>query len=130
MKAVIERVVSSVPDALRFYRDELGFSVEVREDGAHGQPEWARLELSGLRLSLKDAATFRAELPAFAETPLGGTTMLCLEVADLAAWRARLGDRVRIIDPVHRTPCGSQQFAFLDPDGYPIVIEQPSGTGG
>ena len=119
-------VVADVDRSLAFYRDVLGFSVQVTvpETGpfvfaavTHGNVE--------VFLNARDAAV--AEYPAFRERPVGGTLTLFMEVTGVEAAHEALSSRVTVVMPLEKKWYGSTEFAFLDPDGYVITFAERTG---
>ena len=113
--------VSSIEDALRFWRDGLGLElseIEVVED-------------QGVRTAMLPIGESRVELlePTGSETPVGkfvskrggGIHHVCVEVDDVAAMLTKLNSSgIRLIDSSPRRGAGGSLIAFI----------HPSSTGG
>ncbi len=95
-----ELAVADLDASLAFYRDRLGLPVELLDE-ANG---FALLHTGG-RLALKRG------------TPGGGATVH-LEVADLDAELARLGEPAA----VKTSDEGYRRAKLTDPDGYAVVL--------
>ena len=108
--------VSSLDEALQFWRDGLGLELEEVEI----------VEDQGVRVAMLPAGESRIELleATGAETPVGkflskrgaGLHHLCVEVADIAAKLTELKARgVRLIDEQPRRGAGGALVAFVHP---------------
>lgn len=113
--------VSSIDEALAFWRDGLGLEVAEVET----------VEDQGVRVAMLPVGESRIELleATGAETPVGrfiakrgaGIHHLCVEVADIAATLGRLkAQSIRLIDEQPRPGAGGTMVAFI----------HPAGTGG
>ncbi|MGZ4178974.1 MAG: VOC family protein [Solirubrobacteraceae bacterium] len=122
----VRYIVTSVEEALAFYRDHLGFDVLM-----HPDPAFAMLTHGDLRLLL--ASPVPADhhgggsrpMPDGTEQGPGGWNRIMVEVPDLAATVERLraqGLRFRndIVIGV-----GSAQILLEDPSGNPIELFEP-----
>ncbi len=116
-------IVSSVARSLAFYRDVLGFTVEVTvPDVDPFVFAIVRHGAVGVFLNAPEPAI--AEYPAFGGRPIGGTLTLFVHVTDIAEAYAGLQDRVRVVMPLEKKWYGVTEFAFEDPDGYIITYAQ------
>lgn len=119
--------VADVGRSLAFYRDRLGFSVEVQYD----DPPYVTLSLAGSRLSLAEqghpaedrpgitmaAPDDRSRLPA----------VLVLEVDDCLAVYERLRQEgVEFLAEPYLPPWGGSRCFARDPDGFLVELEQPA----
>ena len=119
-------VVADVDRSVAFYRDVLGFEVQITVPEAspfvfaavtHGNVE--------VFLNARDVAV--AEYPAFMDRPVGGTLTLFMEVSGVEAAHEALAAKVQIVMPLEKKWYGSTEFAFLDPDGYVITFAERTG---
>jgi catechol 2,3-dioxygenase-like lactoylglutathione lyase family enzyme len=119
-------VVTDVDRSVGFYRDVLGFEVQVTVPDT-GPFVFAAVTSGPVEIFLnaRDAAV--AEYPAFRDRPVGGTLTLFLEVTGVEAAHEALGTKVRIVMPLEKKWYGSTEFAFLDPDGYVITFAERTG---
>jgi catechol 2,3-dioxygenase-like lactoylglutathione lyase family enzyme len=120
----VRYVVEDVDEAIAFYRDTLGFQVEMRPG-----PYFAMLSLGDLRLVLSRPGGGPGGGQAMPDGTLpkpGGWNRIQLEVDDLDAametMRAR-GTRIRggLIVGV-----GVKQLIIEDPSGNPIELDEPT----
>lgn len=120
-------VVASVEPSLAFWQDKLGFTkvAEVPHGGALG---FAMLVKDGTEVMLQSEASVRDDLGTAATTPLIGTsTALFLEVSDLDAVIAALGDHP-IALPRRTTFYGMHEIAVREPGGHFVIFAQPTAA--
>jgi uncharacterized glyoxalase superfamily protein PhnB len=116
-------IVFDVARSLAWYRDVLGFSVELTVPDA--APFVFAMVKSGsveIMLNAREAAT--AEYPAFADRPIGGTLTLFIDIADIEQAYAVIKDRVTVVMPLEKKWYGVTEFAFADPDGYVLTFAE------
>jgi lactoylglutathione lyase len=121
-------VVSDVDRSLAFYRDVLGFEVQMTV------PEtspfvFAIVATGGVEIFLNASSTALEEYPAFRDRPIGGTLTLFLEVTGIEAAYESLKSRVKVVMPFEKKWYGSTEFAFVDPDGYVITFAERIAQG-
>jgi catechol 2,3-dioxygenase-like lactoylglutathione lyase family enzyme len=118
----VRYIVDDVDDAIGFYRDQLGFVVDM-----HPAPPFAMLSRGDLRLLLSAPSPQGGggqAMPDGRAPEPGGWNRFQLEVADLAAEVERLraaGARFRN-EIVHGI--GGDQVLLEDPSGNPIELFQ------
>jgi catechol 2,3-dioxygenase-like lactoylglutathione lyase family enzyme len=115
----VRYIVDDVEAAIAFYRDNLGFTVEL-----HPAPGFARLALGDLRLLLNAPGAGGAGIAGGSPQP-GGWNRFQLEVEDLPATIDRLraaGVSLRG-ELVHGM--GGDQALVEDPAGNPVELFQP-----
>ncbi len=124
--------VNSLDDALNFWRDALGLTLQEVEVVADQGVRVAMLPIGESRIELLEATG--------AETPVGkflakrgpGIHHLCVEVEDLAAKLADLKVRgIRLIDEEPRVGAGGALVAFVHPasTGGVLLELTQRGTG-
>ena len=116
-------IVSDVERSLAFYRDVLGFSVDVTVPDA-APYVFAAVRSGAVEVFLNAPGPAVAEYPAFKDRPIGGTLTLFMEVTGVREAHAALKDRVKVVMPIEKKWYGSTEFAFADPDGYLITFAE------
>jgi catechol 2,3-dioxygenase-like lactoylglutathione lyase family enzyme len=116
-------IVTDVERSLAFYRDVLGFTVEVTVPEASPYV-FAIVQSGPVEVFLNAPGPAIEEYPAFKDRPIGGTLTLFMEVVDIARAHGELKSRVKIVMPLEHKWYGSTEFAFEDPDGYLITFAE------
>jgi catechol 2,3-dioxygenase-like lactoylglutathione lyase family enzyme len=122
----VRYIVSSVEDAIAFYRDHLGFDVLMYPD-----PAFAMLTRGDLRLLL--ASPVPADHRGGGSRPMpdgttqgpGGWNRIMLETADLATAVERLRAAGLSFRNDIVTGVGSSQILLEDPSGNPVELFEP-----
>jgi len=121
--ASVRYIVDDVDAAIDFYRDQLGFAVDM-----HPAPPFAMLSRPGLRLLLSAPSTQGGGGQTLADgrTPEpGGWNRFQIEVDDLPAAVERLqAARVRLRSEIVFGQ-GGDQVIVDDPAGNPVELFQP-----
>ncbi len=115
-------MVDAIEPCLGFW-ERLGFerTVELPEGDALG---FVILVKDDLEVMYQSKASIRNDIPAVAATPMGGT-MLFIEVSDLDAVIAALGDAPRVFDR-RTTFYGMVEIGVREPGGNAITFAQPT----
>ncbi len=120
----VRYIVNDVEEAIRFYSDLLGFSVEM-----HPNAYFAMLSLGDLRLVLSrpgGGAGGGQPMPDGAQPAPGGWNRFQLEVPDLEAAVERLrGQGVRLRSEII-VGVGVKQVIVEDPSGNPVELDEPT----
>lgn len=116
----VRYIVHDVDAAIEFYRDLLGFRVDM-----HPAPGFAALAKDDLRLLLNAPGAGGAGRAGGAEPEPGGWNRFQLTIDDLEATVARLRDQgARFRGDVVQGQGGSQVIVE-DPSGNPVELFQP-----
>jgi catechol 2,3-dioxygenase-like lactoylglutathione lyase family enzyme len=118
----IRYIVHDVERALVFYRDLLGFEVEM-----HRPPGFAVLSYNDLRLHLNAPGAGGAGRAGGSPEP-GGWNRFQVQVEDLQATVDRLSGEGATFRGEIVTGKGGQQILLEDPSGNPIELLQPAGA--
>ncbi|HEX6368856.1 MAG TPA: VOC family protein [Longimicrobium sp.] len=110
--AAIRYIVHDVERAIGFYRDLLGFEVEM-----HPAPGFAALKRGDLRLFLNAPGAGGAGRAGGAPEP-GGWNRFQIEVENLEAF----------IDPLRKSGAGFRGELVEGQGGSQILVEDPSGN--
>jgi catechol 2,3-dioxygenase-like lactoylglutathione lyase family enzyme len=122
----VRYIVNRVEESIAFYRDQLGFEVQMFPD-----PAFAMLTRGDLRLVL--VSPVPADHHGGGSRPMpdgttqgpGGWNRIMLEVPDLEAAVERLrGEGMRFRNEIV-TGVGSAQILLEDPSGNPIELFEP-----
>lgn len=120
---IVELMTEDVQATVDFYQNLLDFQM-VASDIEDGKMYWAELQLGTFRLSLKEEKKHKAEAPFLANTPIGGSVVLCFQVNDIHECYTRLAAKCQTLNHPHITPCGAIDFSMKDINGYVLTFEQ------
>jgi uncharacterized glyoxalase superfamily protein PhnB len=120
-------IVSNVEQSAAFYRDVLGFTMQMTVPDAPPYA-FAMMTSGPVEVFLNSAEAAYEEYPGFKTMPIGGTFTLFIEVTQIEAAYARLAPLVKVVMPFEKKWYGMTEFAFLDPDGYVITYAQRTQT--
>ncbi len=120
--ATVRYFVDDLDEAVTFYRDELGFEVELRPS-----PMFAMLYRGDLRvlLSVPGGGGGGAAMPDGTQQGAGGWNRFALQVADLEASVAELRGRGARFRNDIVTGVGVKQILLQDPAGNLIELFEP-----
>ena len=122
-KVQIRYIVNNVDEAIRFYTEQLGFTLQM-----HPAPAFAMLSRDDLRLVLSapnSSAGGGQAMPDGTQQTPGGWNRFAIEVSDLsnrveALQKAGIHFRNTIV-----TGVGGKQIIVEDPSGNPVELFEP-----
>ncbi len=125
-KVQVRYIVSDMDEAIAFYRDRLGFAVDMRRE-----QRFAMLSRGDLRLVLNvpggpgAAPGGSAPMPDGTRQTPGGWNRFAIEVEDLEALVSSLRSAGARFRNEIVTGVGGKQIILEDPSGNPIELFQP-----
>jgi lactoylglutathione lyase len=117
-----ELLVENIEQTINFYTKVLEF--ETVMTFPEEEPFFAIIKNSGVTIMLYERKPFGEEIPAFKNSPIGGTVALFIEVSDLDTSYEKIKDQVKIIQTPHETSYGTKEISFEDCNGYVIILNQ------
>jgi len=124
----------NVNESVIFYRDRLGFRflAGVLSQGdamteafnPTAPLQWAMLGRDGALLMFQLRASMAREYAPLSDVPLGASASVYIEVADLDALLAGLGEEVETLLPDHVTFYGMREMWIQDNNGYILALAQ------
>lgn len=116
-------VVRNIAASLVFYRDVLGFTINMSVPDAPPHV-FVGLERDGVPVFLNDVRAAAQDFPAMASTPPGGTATMFFIVTDVDALHALVAPKASVVMPLKTQFYGMREFAVTDPDGHVITFAQ------
>lgn len=116
---------ATVEPCLDFWVGQLGFEVTLSVPPGEGPMAFAMLTQGSVEVMLQSYASLDEDLPALAESARSQQTFLFLEVADLDAVEARLG-QTEIVVSRRETFYGSTEISVRTPGGHYVTLAQMS----
>lgn len=113
--------VRDLEASLRFYRDQLGFSLVGTDGKPEGQMRWCRLERGGASIMLQQGDGEHSRKAAD-----GQQVCLYFVCDDASAMYSELLSRGLPVDPPSVAYYGMKQFFVPEPDGHAICFESPT----
>ena len=139
----VHLTVASVPRAIRFYEERLGFKLVERHPA--DKPVWASMVLDGqavmlgelpslqearqLGMDQEEIEVLKQDARAFARGPLGVGVTVFVAVADVDAFARKLKKRrTKPLLPPKTQFYGLRELQVADLDGYRLVFYSPAET--
>jgi catechol 2,3-dioxygenase-like lactoylglutathione lyase family enzyme len=117
-------IVSSVEQSVAFYRDRLGFEIQLRQP--EEKPFFGIVGRDGAMLFLKSGEA--APFPSPKRDPAMRWDAYCY-TADPDALAAEFAERgAEFSNPLKDTSDGLRGFEITDPDGYVVFFGRPVGA--
>lgn len=116
-------MVEDVNQTVDFYKDVLGFDL-IATVPEMGQFNWAMMKQGNVEMQFQLRASLTEELPIFKDRAIGGTLTLYIGVEGVEDLHERLKDRVIIVQAMHKTFYGTQEFAIQDSNGFVISFAE------
>jgi methylmalonyl-CoA/ethylmalonyl-CoA epimerase len=132
MKVTIDHVgiaVSSIDDALSFYRDALGLEIEAPEEVPSQRVRAHFIAAGDSAIELLEATSDDSPIAKYVTKRGPGLHHITLRVGDIAAALAQLKARgVRLIDETPRSGAHGSLVAFIHPSSaHGVLVELKQG---
>ncbi len=116
-------MVEDVNQTIDFYKTILGFEVLATVPET-GQLNWAMLKQGDVEIQLQLRASLTEELPVFKDKAIGGALTLYIGVEGVKELYERLKDKVTLVQDMHTTFYGTQEFAIQDSNGFVLSFAE------
>ena len=118
-------VVGDIDEALRFWQDSLGITLEHQEDNAREQSLIAFLPVGDSEIELVQPTSDDSGVAKFLEKRGSGMHHICLEVDDIEAMLAQL--KAKDVQLIHEEPAlaaNGKKYAFIHPKAaFGVLVE-------
>jgi len=116
-------MVENVNSTIDFYQKFLGFEplATVPEEG---QFAWAMLKRDTVEMMFQSRTSLGEEIPVLQQKEIGGSLTFYIEVDDVKELYERLRGSVTIVQDMHQTFYGAQEFAIQDCNGFILSFAQ------
>jgi len=120
--------VYDMPTSVRFYRDQLGFTVRMTSPSLGGEDRfhWCLLELGNAQLMLNSAYEFDSDRPVppdAARTTAHDDICVYFSCPDVDAAYEEFRSKGVALGPPKVAPYGMKQLCFHDPDGFALCFQ-------
>ncbi len=116
-------MVEDVNQTIDFYKNMLGFEVLATVPET-GQFNWAMLKQGDVEMQFQTRASLSEEIPTFKDRAIGGALTLYIDIENVTQLHASLKDKVTIVQDMHTTFYGTQEFAIQDCNGFILSFSQ------
>ena len=116
-------MVEDENQTIDFYRDMLGFQVNATVPD-RGQFDWASMKRDSVELMFQARSSLSAEIPAYADLPIGGSLTFFVQMEGLQELYDRLKGNVTVVQDLHTTFYGMREFAIRDCNGYVLTFAE------
>lgn len=120
-----ELLVENLTITLDWYKSVLGFETMFVSPES-GDPNFSRIKKGGVEIMLYERKEFAKDITSFASAQVGGSFVLYLEVDNIQEEWSKLKDTATVIQPLHKTPYGSEEFTIQDCNGYHLMFGERS----
>ena len=114
-------MVKNVNETLEYYTNILGFTLlqTVPEKGIF---DWGFVKSGNVILMFQKDTSIKAEYKELENYEKGGALTLYIQVEDLQKWYKTIKDKANIINPMHKTFYGANEFAIMDINGFILTF--------
>lgn len=116
-------MVENVNKTVEFYKNILGFEI-VMTIPEKGTFQWAIIKNGNVEIMFQSRENLSKEIPKLKNKEIGGSPTLYIDVLDIKALYEKLKDKVSIIQDMHITFYGTQEFSIKDINGYILAFAQ------
>jgi len=122
LQIILELLVEDMPRTVRFYKDILGFKVEIAFP--EKDPVFVQIGKNNSHIMLYDRSEFEKEVPELKKIKMGGSILLYIKAEKIEEFYKRIQKRATIIQKLHKTDYGSLEFTISDCNGYFIAFSE------
>ena len=116
-------MVEDVNETVQFYQEVLDFEL-VMTVPENGQFDWAMMKRRDVALMFQARASLTKEIPALEGIKIGGSLTFYIDMEGLNEFYARIKSKVRIVQDLHSTFYGTQEFSIQDCNGFILAFAE------
>jgi uncharacterized glyoxalase superfamily protein PhnB len=120
-------MVEDVDATLEWYKNILGAQeiVKIPYTKNPSKSQWALAHCGAVEFMFQLRASLEEETVVLEGVPIGGSFTLYIEVEDIKKLHDSLKSKVEVVQEMHTTFYGSQEFTIKDRNGYVLAFSQP-----
>lgn len=120
-------MVEDVDATLKWYKSILGTQeiVKIPYTKNPSKSQWALAHCGAVEFMFQLRDSLEEETSVLKDIPIGGSFTLYIEVENIQELHDSLKDKTEIVQKMHTTFYGSQEFAIKDCNGYVLAFSQP-----
>ena len=115
-------MVENVKNTIDFYKEFLDFEVLSTNPEDGSEYEWAMIKKDDVIIMLQEKKSLSGEIPYLENMSIGASLTFYVNVDNISEVYSRLKSKVDIVQDLHSTFYGAEEFAFKDKNGYVIAI--------
>jgi lactoylglutathione lyase len=116
-------MVEDVNRTIQFYKEILGFELLTTVPG-EGQFDWAMMKHGSVEIMFQSRASLAGEIPVFQQREIGGALTFYIDVEGVKELYIYLKEKVTVVQDMHTTFYGSQEFAIQDCNGFILSFSE------
>ncbi|MDY6833930.1 MAG: VOC family protein [Chloroflexota bacterium] len=113
--------VMNVDNTIAYYTEVLGFELVLAVPPG-GPTDWAVLRNGDIEMMFQSQTSLVEVLPQLQDKEIGGAFNFYIEVEDIEQLYMRLKDKATIINELHTTSYGMQEFLIQDCNGFILTF--------
>ena len=119
-------MVEDVDKTADYYKDMLGFKIEMSVPRDDGKLQWAMVTRDSVELMLHEKNNLLEEVPQLEGSRIGGSLTLFIEIEGLNAFYSDVKQKgAAFIKEPHTTFYGMNEFTLQDINGYVLTFAEP-----
>jgi lactoylglutathione lyase len=120
----VNLMVHDVQRSADFYALQFGFETGLTLPGEDGLT-FAIIKRDEVTIMLQSMKSFVEGLPQYANTPIGGSVLLYIDVEDVnGVYEKAHANGAEIVVDMHKTFYGTREFTVKDCDGYLVSFAE------
>lgn len=116
-------MVEDIDRTIAFYKETLGFEL-LATAPEQGPFDWAMLRRDEVDVMFQTRASLEGELPVLKQKEIGGALTLYIAVENIKELYACLQGNVTVLQDMHTTFYGAQEFAIQDCNGFVLTFAE------